>query len=332
MIENLSDYQYELPPELIVDRPCAKREESRMMVICRKEGTIEHRTFKDFPSYLSPQDLLVLNDSKVIPARLHDTSGKIEILLLEKCAPLQWIAMVRPGKKMRVGVSLGVAGTNATVIGIKEDGTRLLKFDSPPDLEQYGSMPIPPYFHRQADDSDKERYQTVYARDPGSIAAPTAGLHFTPDILSPLRHSFVTLHVGAGTFQPVKQEDLSLHTMHHEHYTLPAETALRINETKIHGGRIIAVGTTTTRVLESQPLAKGLLEMEARSGSTNIFIRPPYQFQSVNALLTNFHLPGSTLLMLVSALAGREFIMEAYTEAIQEKYRFFSYGDCMLIL
>ena len=332
MTESLSDYQYELPPELIADRPCPNREGSRMMVIHQKEGKIEHRTFKDFPSYLSPRDLLVLNDSKVIPARLHDITGKIEILLLEKRAPLDWIAMVRPGKRMRVGTSVEVAGTNATVIGIEEDGTRLLKFASPPDLEQYGSMPIPPYFHRQADDSDKERYQTVYARDPGSVAAPTAGLHFTPDILSSLRHSFVTLHVGVGTFQPVKQEDLSLHTMHHEHYTLPAETALRINETKIRGGRIVAVGTTTTRVLESQPQTQDPLEVKAQSGSTKIFIRPPYQFQCVDALLTNFHLPGSTLLMLVSALAGRELIMKAYAEAIREKYRFFSYGDCMLIL
>lgn len=332
MTESLSDYQYELPPELITDRPCPNREGSRMMVIHQKEGKIEHRTFKDFPSYLSPRDLLVLNDSKVIPARLHDITGKIEILLLEKRAPLDWIAMVRPGKRMRIGTSVEVAGTNATVIGIEEDGTRLLKFALPPDLEQYGSMPIPPYFHRQADDSDKERYQTVYAREPGSVAAPTAGLHFTPDILSSLRHSFVTLHVGVGTFQPVKQEDLSLHTMHHEHYTLPAETALGINETKICGGRIVAVGTTTTRVLESQSQTQDPLEVKAQSGSTKIFIRPPYQFQCVDALLTNFHLPGSTLLMLVSALAGRKLIMKAYAEAIREKYRFFSYGDCMLIL
>jgi len=332
MTKSLSDYQYELPPELIADRPCPNREGSRMMVIHQKEGKIEHRTFKDFPSYFCPRDLLVLNDSKVIPARLHDITGKIEILLLEKRSPLEWIAMVRPGKRMRMGTSVEVAGTNATVIGIEEDGARLLKFASPPDLEQHGSMPIPPYFHRQADDSDKERYQTVYARDPGSVAAPTAGLHFTPDTLSSLRHSFVTLHVGVGTFQPVKQEDLSLHTMHHEHYTLPGETALRINETKICGGRIIAVGTTTTRVLESQPQTQDSREIKARSGSTNIFIRPSYQFHWVDALLTNFHLPGSTLLMLVSALAGRELIMKAYAEAIREKYRFFSYGDCMLIL
>lgn len=324
----LSDYQYELPPELIADRPPLRREESRMMVIHRKEGRIEHRVFKDFPSYLTPRDLLVLNDSRVIPARLHDASGKIEILLLEKRDPLHWTAMVRPGKRMRVGASVEVAGTTATVIDILEDGTRVLKFVTPPDLDHYGEMPIPPYFHRPADDSDKERYQTVYARDLGSVAAPTAGLHFTPEILAGLNHAFVTLHVGAGTFQPVKSEDLSLHRMHHEHYTLSAETARRINETKASGGRIVAVGTTTTRVLESQPAGS----LKPRSESTDIFIRPPYQFQRIDTLLTNFHLPGSTLLMLVSAFAGRDLIMEAYAVAIRERYRFFSYGDCMLIL
>lgn len=298
------------------------------MVIHRNEGVIEHRSFTDFPSYLSPRDLLVLNDSRVIPARLHDATGKIEILLLEKCDPLHWIAMVRPGKKMRAGASVEAAGTTATVTDVLEDGTRILEFTVPPDLDRYGSMPIPPYFHRPADDSDKERYQTVYARDPGSVAAPTAGLHFTPEILAGLNHAFVTLHVGAGTFQPVKSDDLSLHRMHHEHYSLSAETAHRINETKSRDGRIVAVGTTTTRVLESQPTGS----LETRSGSTDIFIRPPYEFQRIDALLTNFHLPGSTLLMLVSAFAGRDLIMEAYAEAIRERYRFFSYGDCMLIV
>jgi S-adenosylmethionine:tRNA ribosyltransferase-isomerase len=299
-----------------------------MMVIHRKEGRIEHHSFRDLPSLLTPQDLLVLNDSRVIPARLHDASGKIEILLLEQRDPLHWTAMVRPGKKMRGGSSVQVAGTTASVIEVLEDGMRLLEFAEPPDLEQYGTMPIPPYFHRPADEMDKERYQTVYARDPGSVAAPTAGLHFTPEILASLPHAFVTLHVGAGTFQPVKSDDLSLHQMHSEHYTLSNETAHRINDTKAAEGRIIAVGTTTTRVLESQPSGA----LEARNGSTDIFIRPPYQFRRIDALLTNFHLPGSTLMMLVSALAGRDLIMEAYAEAVREKYRFFSYGDCMLIM
>lgn len=324
----LSDYHYHLPPELIADRPASRREESRMLILDRKSGNILHRRFTDLPAYLLPSDLLVLNDSRVIPARLHDPSRKIEILLLEHRSPRLWTAMVRPGRKLRVGVSIEVAGTTATVREVFEDGTRLLEFAEEPDLDRYGEMPIPPYFHRPADEQDKERYQTVYARDPGSVAAPTAGLHFTPEILAGLNHAFVTLHVGAGTFQPVKSDDLSLHRMHSEHYSLSEETARRINETKAAGGRVIAVGTTTTRVLESQP--PGPLVTQSRS--TDIFIRPPYDFQRVDALLTNFHLPCSTLLMLVSAMAGRDRILTAYEEAVRERYRFFSYGDCMLIV
>lgn len=302
-----------------------------MLVLHRESGRIEHRCFSDLPEYLTPQDLLVLNDSRVIPARLHDVTGKIEMLLLEQRDPLHWTAMVRPGKKMRVGASVEVAGTSLTVTEVLEDGTRLLEFAAPPDLDRFGEMPIPPYFHRPADAMDKERYQTVYAKDPGSVAAPTAGLHFTQEILSGLPHAFLTLHVGAGTFHPVKTDDLSGHRMHVEHYTLPQETAERINATKASGGRIIAVGTTTTRVLESQP-GSPHDPLIAATGSTDIFIRPPHQFKRIDALLTNFHLPESTLLMLISALAGRELIFEAYAEAIKEKYRFFSYGDCMLIV
>lgn len=302
-----------------------------MLVLHRESGRIEHRCFSDLPEYLTPQDLLVLNDSKVIPARLHDVTGKIEILLLEQRDPLHWTAMVRPGRKMRVGASVEVAGTKVTVTKVLEDGTRLLEFAAPPDLDLFGEMPIPPYFHRPADAMDKERYQTVYAKDPGSVAAPTAGLHFTQEILAGLPHAFLTLHVGAGTFHPVKTDDLSEHHMHLEHYTLPQETAERINATKASGGRIIAVGTTTTRVLESQP-GSPHDPLIAATSSTDIFIRPPHQFQRIDALLTNFHLPESTLLMLISALAGRELIFEAYAEAIKEKYRFFSYGDCMLIV
>ena len=299
-----------------------------MLVLDRTSGSILHRCFTDLPEYLTPDDLMILNDSRVIPARLHDLSGKIEILLLERHSPTLWTAMVRPGKKLRPGVVVEVAGTTASVRDVLEDGTRLLEFGEEPNLDRHGEMPIPPYFHRPADEQDKERYQTVYARDPGSVAAPTAGLHFTPEILSGLKHSFVTLHVGAGTFQSVKHEDLSLHRMHSEHYTIPGDTARRINETKASKGRIIAVGTTTTRVLESQSPGP----LSSRSGSTEIFIRPPYQFRRIDALLTNFHLPGSTLLMLVSALAGRERILAVYEEAVREGYRFFSYGDCMLIL
>ena len=328
MSSRLSDYLYDLPPELIASRPATRRQDSRMLVIHQDSEGIEHRGFSNLPEFLRPSDLLVLNDSRVIPARLHDASGKIEILLLEQHDSLHWTAMVRPGKKMRQGATIEVAGTTATVLEILEDGTRLLAFSSPPDLEHFGSMPIPPYFHRPADAQDRERYQTVYARDPGSVAAPTAGLHFTPEILAPLPHAFVTLHVGAGTFQPVKSDDLSGHRMHREHYTLPPETAARINKTKASGGRIVAVGTTTTRVLESQPPGP----LQGAVGSTEIFIHPPYEFQRVDALLTNFHLPSSTLLMLVSAFAGHDLIMTTYEEAVREGYRFFSYGDCMLIV
>jgi len=328
MSTRLADYSYELPPDLIANRPTENREESRMMVLDRTAATITHRHFTEFPSFLSPADLVILNDSRVVPARLHDVSGKIEILLLEKRDALHWTAMVRPGKKMRVGTIVDAAGTQATVLEIHQDGTRMLKFTSPPDLEKYGEMPIPPYFNRPADAQDGERYQTVYARDPGSVAAPTAGLHFIDQILATIPHSFLTLHVGTGTFQPVKSEDISEHRMHYEHFTLPVETASRIYATKQQGGKIFAIGTTTARVLESQESG----ELSAISGSTDIFIHPPYQFQRVDALLTNFHLPRSTLLMLVSAFAGREFILKAYAEAVRQKYRFFSYGDCMLIV
>ena len=328
MTQHLSDYHYHLPSDLIADRPRDNREDSRMMVLNRAEGTIEHLEFATFAKHLSPMDLVILNNSRVIPARLHDPTGRIEVLLLENLSPNLWTAMVRPGKKMRTGTKVELAGTTALVTDTLEDGTRRLEFTSPPDLEKYGKMPIPPYFHRAADEADKERYQTIYAKDPGSVAAPTAGLHFTEKILTAIPHSFVTLHVGAGTFQPVKSLDLSAHQMHREHYTLPWETASRINATKKQGGKIIAIGTTTTRVLESQPEGP----LNARTGSTDIFIRPPYKMKRVDTLLTNFHLPGSTLLMLVSAFAGHEFIRKAYEEAIREKYRFFSYGDCMLIL
>ena len=324
----LSDYLYELPQGLVADRPSVHREESRMMVLHRATGRISHHRFIELPSFLNASDLVVLNDSKVIPARLHDPTGKIEVLLLERRSATLWTAMTRPGKKLRIDASVEIAGTTATIRQVFEDGTRLLEFAKEPDLERHGEMPIPPYFHRPADEQDRERYQTVYARDPGSVAAPTAGLHFTPEILASLPHAFLTLHVGAGTFQPVKHEDLSLHRMHSEHYTMSRKTASRINETKSSGGRIVAVGTTTTRVLESQPPGP----LGERNGSTDIFIRPPYDFKRIDILLTNFHLPGSTLLMLVSALAGRELIMNAYAEAVKEQYRFFSYGDCMLIL
>lgn len=328
MSTRLSDYQYDLPANLVATRPAERREDSRMLVLHRSQGRFEHRHFTDLPEYLHPDDLLVLNDSKVIPARLHDATGKIEMLLMEKKDDRHWISMVNPGRKMRIGDTVEAAGTTVRVLEILDDGTRLLEFAAPPNLDLYGEMPIPPYFHRGADEQDRERYQTVYASKEGSVAAPTAGLHFTPEILARHPHSFLTLHVGAGTFRPVKTEDLRDHTMHREYYTLPGECARRITKTKQSGGRIFAVGTTTTRVLESQSES----ELREASGSTEIFIHPPYRFKRTDALLTNFHLPGSTLLMLVSAFAGRELILSAYREAVREEYRFFSYGDCMLIL
>jgi S-adenosylmethionine:tRNA ribosyltransferase-isomerase len=325
---SLSDYSYNLPPGLVASHPKERREDSRMLVFHRSSGAIEHRSFKDLPEYVRAHDLLVLNNSKVIPARLHDSTGKIEILLLEKKDELHWSAMVNPGKKMRPGHIVHAGGTSVRVLEILEDGTRLLEFTEPPDLEAHGEMPIPPYFNRASDERDRERYQTVYAKEEGSVAAPTAGLHFTPEILTHLPHAFLTLHVGAGTFRPVKTEIISEHTMHREHYSLPSDTARKIHETRNSGGKIIAVGTTTTRVLESQPSGA----LCGLKGSTQIFIHPPYSFQHVDGLLTNFHLPGSTLLMLVSAFAGREAILAAYAEAVRNEYRFFSYGDCMLIL
>lgn len=328
MSHKLSDYQYDLPEELIACRPPAKREDARMLVLERSTGSIHHSRFAELGEYLQNNDLLLLNDSRVIPARLVGDSGRIEIMLLEQSIPTLWKAMVRPGRKFREGASFTIAGTTVTVMGVLDDGTRLLEFASPPDLGRHGEMPIPPYFNRRADEEDKERYQTVFARDPGSVAAPTAGLHFTPEILASLPHAFVTLHVGAGTFQPVKTEELSDHVMHRERYSVPSDTANQVNAARLSGGRIVAVGTTAARVLES--CAPG--ELVAGSGTTGIFIRPPYRFHRTDVLLTNFHLPGSTLLMLVSALAGRELILEAYAEAVRERYRFFSYGDCMLIM
>ena len=331
MSSHLSDYQFDLPPELIADRPLADRSASRMLVLHRTSGKIEHRFFTDFPEYVTPDDLVVLNDSKVIPARLYDASGKIEILLIEKKSASLWIAMVRPGRKMRLGTAIEVADTTAIVREILADGTRLLEFATPPDLERHGQMPIPPYFKRDADEEDRLRYQTTFAREEGSVAAPTAGLHFTPEILKCIPHVFLTLHVGMGTFLPVKNDDLTEHQMHHERYTISQQTAESINQRLMKRpseGRVIAIGTTSTRVLESQPAGK----ISAITSSTDIFIRPPYQFKNVDALLTNFHFPASTLLMLVSAMAGRELMLETYNIAVREKYRFFSYGDCMLIL
>jgi S-adenosylmethionine:tRNA ribosyltransferase-isomerase len=324
MSERVSDYHYDLPPELIAAHPAERRDASRMLVLHRGTGGIEHRMFRDFPGFIRPGDMVALNDSRVIKARLLSENPAVEVFLLENLGGNRWKCLVKPGRKLRVGVRIDIAGTVAEVAEVLPGGERIMEFGEAPDLERHGHMPLPPYLGRGAEAADEERYQTVYAKNPGSVAAPTAGLHFTPEILAQIPHAFVTLHVGAGTFLPVKSETVAGHEMHEETYSISAETASRLNAAK----RIVAVGTTVARVLESQPAG----ELHAVSGRTSIFIHPPYDFRHAGALLTNFHLPESTLLMLVSAMAGRETILRAYAEAIRERYRFYSYGDCMLIL
>jgi S-adenosylmethionine:tRNA ribosyltransferase-isomerase len=320
----VADYCYNLPPELIASRPAASRDGSRMLVVDRAAGKISHRMFRDFPSYLRSGDHVVLNNSRVIKARLLAPERNIEIFLLEPCGARRWKCLTRPGKKARSGAVIPIAGTEARVIEVLAGGERIVEFSSEPDLEKFGHMPVPPYFKRDSDGGDDERYQTVYAAAPGSVAAPTAGLHFTEDVLARIPHSFLTLHVGAGTFLPVKTERVQDHVMHEERYELSPETARALNA----ASRIIAVGTTAARVLESRVEQ----ELAACSGRTDIFIYPPYSFRRTGALLTNFHLPCSTLLMLVCAFAGRDLVMGAYREAVSEGYRFYSYGDCMLVL
>lgn len=322
----LGDYDYALPESLIAARPLPDRAASRMMVLHRGSGRIEHRFFGDFPGYLHPGDLAVLNDTKVIPARAFSDDGRIEFLFLEPSGENRWLCMAKPGRKLPVGATTSVGGVTGVVEEVLPTGERHIQFSGPVDLDKYGQLPIPPYLGRAVEAADAERYQTIYARHPGAVAAPTAGLHFTPDILERVPHTFVTLHVGAGTFKPVQTERITDHVMHRERFEISPGAAGMIQGAE----RLIAIGTTTVRVLESRFAADG--RILPQSGSTDIFIYPPYQFRIVHALLTNFHLPKSTLLMLVSALAGREFILEAYAEAIRERYRFFSYGDCMLIL
>lgn len=322
-----ADFDYQLPPELIASEPLPQRSASRMMVVHRDSGLIEHRHFSDFPSYLRPQDLVVLNDTRVVPARFFPDEGGREVLRLEAISPLRWRCMIKPGKKFRLHQQFHLGGATGTVSEVLENGERLIDFDQPVDEATYGHLALPHYMGRDDQPSDTERYQTVFAREEGSIAAPTAGLHFTPEVLDQLPHAFVTLHVGVGTFQPVKVENVTDHVMHSERYEVPQETASAVNA----AGRVIAVGTTATRTLESVAQSNAGRVVAAR-GSTDIFIYPGYQFQVVGALLTNFHLPKSTLMMLVSALAGRDLILKAYAEAIAQRYRFYSYGDCMLIV
>jgi S-adenosylmethionine:tRNA ribosyltransferase-isomerase len=332
----LSDYDYPLPAELIAKRPLPRRDESRMMVLYRDSETIEHRQFRELRGFLGPGDLLVLNNTRVLAARRFSNDHAIEFLFLEKVAPARWKCLVKPGRKMRVGSVSRIDDVGLCVEKTLPDGERIVALEKDIDLYAHGSMPLPPYIGRDSDLADTERYQTVFAQAPGAIAAPTAGLHFTSEILSEIPHTFVTLHVGPGTFRPVHFENVAEHRMHSESFSISPEAAGKID----HAQRIVAVGTTTVRVLETaarkgRPLKAVnhfTRQIVAQNGETDMFIYPPFEFLAVDVLLTNFHLPRSTLLILVSAFAGREFLLRAYAEAIRERYRFYSYGDCMLIL
>ena len=337
-----SDFNYELPKELIAQTPLEKRDTSRLMTLDRKTGAWEHHHFYELPDFLYPGDCLILNDSRVLPARLLGQrlpgGGACEVLLLIDRGEKIWECLVRPGRHMRQGskLSFGNGELTAEVTEVLPDGNRLVRFDYDgiflEVLERLGKMPLPPYIKEEL--QDRERYQTVYSKVPGSAAAPTAGLHFTPELLERIQEKgigigYVTLHVGLGTFRPVKEEEIAEHEMHSEFCILPPETARLINETKARGGRCICVGTTSCRTLESWAAEDG--HMEPKAGWTNIYIYPGYRFKVMDGLVTNFHLPESTLIMLVSAFAGREHVLAAYEEAVREKYRFFSFGDAMFL-
>jgi S-adenosylmethionine:tRNA ribosyltransferase-isomerase len=330
MSGELIDYDYVLPRELIAQRPLARREDSRMMILHRAEQKIEQRQFHELKAFFQPGDLLVLNDTRVLRARRFSDDGAIEFLFLERLGPGVWKCLVKPGRKMRVGAIARISGIPLRIERIGSGGERIVELEKDIDVYAGGSMPLPPYINRSSDETDAARYQTVFAHSPGAVAAPTAGLHFTPEILSGFPHTFVTLHVGPGTFLPVRSEHIAEHRMHAERFSISREAADKIN----HAGRVLAVGTTVVRVLETAPhdLKMVTRRLESQSGETDLFIHPPFTFRIVDALLTNFHLPRSTLLMLVSAFAGREFVLRAYEEAVRARYRFYSYGDCMLIL
>ena len=338
----LTDFNYELPERLIAQTPIEKRDESRLMVLDRKEQTIEHKVFKDIIEYLEPGDCLVRNNTKVLPARLYgkkETGAKVEFLLLNQIEGDIWECIVRPGNKLHVGikVTFGDGLLEAEVLEVMPGGTRKVEFKYKgifnEILDQIGLMPLPPYIHEELKEND--RYQTVYAKYNGSAAAPTAGLHFTEDLLKRIEEkgikiANVTLHVGIGTFRPVKVENIEEHEMHSEHYYIKQEDVDKINETKKAGKRVIAIGTTSCRVLETIASKETGL-VKTTEGDTKIFIYPGYKFKCIDGLITNFHLPESTLLMLVSALAGKDYIMKAYKEAVEKEYRFFSFGDAMFI-
>jgi len=339
----LSDYFYELPEELIAQDPLKKRDSSRLMVLNREKQTVEHEIFQNVIDFLQPNDCLVINNTRVIPARLlgqkEVTGGKIEIFLLKNLGNDTWEVLTKPGRKAIPGArfEFGDGLLKATVLEVHEDGNRVVKFEYDgvfeAVLDKVGTVPLPPYIHNKLEDA--ERYQTVYSKWNGSSAAPTAGLHFTPELLDAIREkgvsvAEVTLHVGLGTFRPVKEENILEHKMHSEYYKITQETCDKINQTKKNGGRVIAVGTTSCRVLES--VAKETGEIFPEEGNTEIFIYPGYKFKILDGLITNFHLPESTLIMLVSAFAGYDFTMEAYKKAVEQRYRFFSFGDAMIIL
>jgi S-adenosylmethionine:tRNA ribosyltransferase-isomerase len=319
------DYHYDLPKELIALRPPATRGNSRLMLIDRQRGKITHHHFRELVDLITPDELLVLNNTRVIPARIRFQNRNAEIFLLRQIDDRTWRCLVRPGPWFTVGREFVEARFRGEVTAIFENGDREIRFTKPLDLEKSGEMPLPPYIERESDASDAERYQTVFASAAGAVAAPTAGLHFTQELLQQLSHVFITLHVGVGTFKPVKTDLITDHEMQAESFEIEPAVARRISEAK----RVLAVGTTSVRTLEAS--MRDHDQIIPGPGQTNIFIYPPFQFRRVDSLLTNFHLPKSTLLMLVSAFAGREFILEAYRQAIAERYRFFSYGDCMLI-
>lgn len=339
---NTSDFYYDLPEELIAQTPAEPRDSSRLLVYHRQDETVEHKVFRDIIDYLNPGDALVVNDTRVIPARLYgkkqSTGREVEFLLLNRLSKDTWEAIMRPGKKLRIGDRVEFAeDLQAEILEKKEDGVTRVKFYFEglfePLLERYGNMPLPPYITKRLE--DRQRYQTVYAKENGSAAAPTAGLHFTPELMEKIRQKGVDiipvlLHVGLGTFRPVKVDNVENHKMHSEYYSISADSARRINETRKRGGRIIAVGTTSVRTLESVADEDG--GVKEQSGNTEIFIYPGYRFKCVDALITNFHLPESTLLMLISAFMGKEQALGLYRLAVQERYRFFSFGDAMLIV
>lgn len=346
----IEDFDYNLPEELIAQRPTQRREDARLLIVHRSTGKTEHKRFYDIVDYLREGDCLILNDSKVIPARLfgvkENTGAKVEFLLIKRKEGDVWETMVRPGRRLKPGDTVVFSKEPLFRAEIKDygkDGTRIVKFEYDgifmERLEEIGSMPLPPYIQREGSDDDKERYQTVYCREEGSVAAPTAGLHFTEEILEKAKKKgveiiYVTLHVGIGTFRPVKCENIEDHSMHFEEYHISSESADMINRAKREGRRIISVGTTSTRTLESAAYfdqGAGCMQVRSGHGDTGIFIYPGYEFKIIDSLITNFHLPKSTLLMLISALYDREKILEVYEEAIEKKYRFFSYGDAMFI-